>query len=518
MCDKSAIRVVLYEHLDSLQIAPNPVHLQSRGSALVDVAVPIPTEPVSADLPLVVDLDGTLLLTDTLDEQAAFALFHRPCAFFTALPHLASGRAALKGALAGITDFGEVPLPIRNDLLAWLQQEAERGRAIHLCSAASQSVVDSVAGRLGIFATATGSGDENLKGRAKADYLSRTFPRGFVYVGDSAADLPVWQAARGIVLAGANRWVTQQARNLRKPVEAEFISATPTAKDILKALRVHHWAKNALIFVPMVLAHAYTNPRLLAATVAALVCLLLVTSATYLINDVSDLQADRRHWSKRHRAIASGRLSIRAALGAAVIAIVVAFTAAMHLSPIFALVLLTYLALTLAYSFGLKRIPLLDTLVIGILFTTRLVMGMAVLGHPYSEWLLTFSVFFFTSLAIAKRHTEIVRAAGTTEHALASRGYRPQDAPVTLSFGIAASVASLLILVLFLVEELFHRGTYAQPRLLLAVPLLLAIWIGRIWLLAHRGEMRDDPVSFALRDRASIGLGFAVAFVFVLAL
>lgn len=480
--------------------------------------MPIPTAPVSADLPLVVDLDGTLLLTDTLDEQAVFALFHRPYALFAALLHLASGRAALKAALAGITNFAEVPLPLRNDLLTWLQKEAGRGRAIHLCSAASQSVVDSVAVRLGIFATATGSGEENLKGRAKADHLSRTFPQGFVYVGDSAADLPVWQAAQGIVLAGANRWVTQKARNLGKPIEAEFINAQPTAKDILKALRVHHWAKNLLIFVPMVLGHDYTNPRMVAATVAALICLLLVTSATYLINDVSDLEADRRHWSKRHRAIASGRLSIRTALGAAVIATIIAFAIAVNLSPRFALALLTYLALTLAYSFGLKRIPLLDTLVIGILFTTRLVMGMTVLGHSYSEWLLTFSVFFFTSLAIAKRHTEIVRAVGSTEHALASRGYRPQDAPVTLAVGIAASVASLLIMVLFLVEELFHRGTYSQPRLLLAVPLLLAVWVGRIWLLAHRGEMRDDPVSFALRDRVSIGLGFAVAFVFVLAL
>lgn len=480
--------------------------------------MPIPTAPDLADLPLVVDLDGTLLLTDTLDEQAVFALFHRPYVLFAALLHLASGRAAPKGALAGIINFGEAPLPLRNDLLAWLQQEAGRGRAVHLCSAANQSVVDSVSARLGIFTTATGSVEGNLEGRAKADYLSRTFPQGFVYVGDSAADLPVWQAARGIVLAGANRRVMQQARNLGKPIEAEFIHAPATAKDMLRALRVHHWAKNALIFVPMVLAHEYTNPRMVAATVAALFCLLLITSATYLINDVSDLEADRRHWSKRHRAIASGRVSIRAALGAALIAIMVAFAVAMHLSPSFSLALFSYVALTLAYSFGLNRIPLLDTLVIGILFTTRLVMGMTVLGHAYSEWLLTFSVFFFTSLAIAKRQTEIVRAVGATEHALVSRGYRPQDAPVTLAFGIAASVASLLIMVLFLVEELFHRGTYSQPRLLLAVPLLLAVWVGRIWLLAHRGEMRDDPVSFALRDRVSIGLGFAVTFVFVLAL
>lgn len=469
-------------------------------------------------LPLVVDLDGTLLLTDTLDEQIAEALFRRPLHLARALPELGRDRAALKRALASEVDFSTAALPFREDLLVWLRDQAAAGRQVHLCSAATQSVVDAIARRLGFFASATGSGDENLKGPAKAAHLARTFPEGFVYVGDSAADLAVWKVASGVVLAGASRAIAQEARALGKPVEAEFADVPLSPREWAKAVRVHHWSKNVLIFVPLVLAHAFTDPAAVAATIIGLLCLLMVTSSTYLINDVSDLQADRRHWSKRRRAIASGRLPIRLALGGAAGAITLALVVATLLAPGFALTLIADLVLTLAYSFGLKRIPLLDTLVIGILFTTRLVMGMALLPNPYSAWLLTFSVFFFTSLAIAKRHTEIVRAAGASEHALASRGYRPEDAPLTLGFGTAASVASLLIMVLFLVEELFHRGTYTQPRLLLAVPLLLAIWVGRIWLLAHRGEMRDDPVSFALRDRVSIGLGFAVAFVFVLAL
>lgn len=492
--------------------------LAATSGGSLDTSLTTSADLEATALPLVVDLDGTLILTDSLDEQAAHALFHNPLQFLSALPRLAQGRAALKAALAGEIDFSTAALPFREDLLAWLRAEAARGRDIHLCSAAHQSVVDAIAARVGIFASAVGSGDENLKGPAKADYLARRFPEGFVYVGDSPADLHVWRAARGIVLAGAGSSVARRARALGKPIEAEFTNPPLTVKQALKAFRVHHWSKNALIFVPLVLAHAFTDLRTLAITLLGLCCLLLVTSATYLINDVADLDSDRRHWSKRNRAIASGRLPIRRALGIAATAIAVAFVGGFHLSAGFAAALAAYLALTLAYSFGLKRIPLLDTLIIGILFTTRLVMGMALLGHPYSEWLLTFSVFFFTSLAIAKRHTEIVRAGNSSEHALSSRGYRVQDGGLTLALGIATGVASLLIMVLFIVEELFRRDVYGNPKMLWGVPIILAIWVGRIWLLAHRGEMNDDPVSFALRDRASIGLGFAVAAFFVLAL
>lgn len=467
---------------------------------------------------MVVDLDGTLILTDTLHEQAAHAFFHSPFRLLRALPKVVEGRAALKAALAHEVDFSTAGLPFREDLLLWLRAEAGRGRAIHLCSAANQSVVDAIAKRVGVFTSAVGSGDENLKGRAKADYLARRFPEGFVYAGDSSADLHVWRAAQAIILSGAGATVARQARGLGKPVEAEFANPPLTLQQWLRAFRVHHWSKNVLIFVPLVLAHAFTDLRTLAITVLGLCCLLLVTSATYLVNDVADLDSDRRHWSKRNRAIASGRMSIPVALGIAALAIVAAFVGALLLSVGFAAALAAYLALTLAYSFGLKRIPLLDTLVIGILFTTRLVMGMALLGHPYSEWLLTFSVFFFTSLAIAKRHTEIVRAGASSKHALGSRGYRVEDSGLTLSLGIATGVASLLIMVLFIVEELLRRDVYGNPKILWGVPVVLAVWVGRIWLLAHRGEMNDDPVSFALRDRASIGLGFAVATLFVLAL
>ena len=469
-------------------------------------------------LPIVVDLDGSLLLTDSLYEQVAVAAFNQPLCLFQRLPALLRGRAALKAALAQEIDLSFETLPLCNDLVEWLRGEANKGREVHLCSAANQAVVDAVARHLTFFTTAVGSDKINLKGQAKADHLARRFPAGFVYAGDSRADLLVWSAADRIVLANASPSVAKAARNLGKTVEAEFKNPSLTIADSLKALRVHHWSKNALIFVPFILGHAWVDGTAIVNTLLGLVCLLMVTSATYLINDIADLEADRRHWSKCNRALASGRLPIPAGFLLAGLLLIAGFAGAFFLSSGFALTLAGYLVLTLAYSFGLKRVPLVDTLTIGTLFTSRLVMGIALLHQTYSEWLLTFSMFFFVSLAIAKRHTEIVRASTNANNSLKSRGYYVEDAPLTLALGVSSSVASLIIMVLFIVEEVQQRNLYAYPKVLWAIPIVLSLWVSRIWLLAHRGQMNDDPVSFALRDRVSLVLGAAIAVIFVIAL
>jgi len=470
-------------------------------------------------LPIVVDLDGTLVLTDSLYEQVAVAIFSKPLRLFQRLPELLHGRAALKAALAQDVALSFETLPLSEELVEWLRGEAAKGREVHLCSAANQLVVDTVARHLGFFTTAIGSDKINLKGQAKADHLAERFPEGFVYVGDSRADLVVWKVARGIVFVNASSSVMQAARAFNKPVEAEFATSPLTMHDTLKALRVHHWSKNALIFVPFILGHAWVDGALFVRTLLGLICLLMATSSAYLINDIADLDADRRHWSKRHRALASGRLPIFAGFAIAAMLLVASLVGALFLLSSFALALGGYLLLTFSYSFGLKRVPLVDTLIIGSLFTSRLIMGIALANQTYSEWLLTFSMFFFFSLAMAKRHTEIARAAATgISDSITSRGYQIEDAPLTLVLGVSCSIASLLIMVLFIVEEVGRRGAYAHPGVLWAIPIVLALWVSRIWLLAHRGQMKDDPVSFALRDKVSLVLGVATAAIFVIAL
>jgi len=486
---------------------------EADSALLQDEAAALPI----AALPIVVDLDHTLVRTDTLHEQMIASFFANPLRFLLSLLQIIHGRAAMKAAFAAHVDLSGKTFPLSEDLVAWLRVEAEKGREIHLCSAAHQSVVDAIAHRVELFKTAVGSTDDNLKGAAKARYLTQAFPQGFVYAGDSRADLSVWKEASGIVLVGVSRPVGKAARSLGKPVEAEFTAAPLAPKEILKALRAHHWAKNLLIFVPLFLGHVWSLDKI-AQAVAGLCCLIMVTSATYLLNDLSDLEADRQHWSKRNRPLASGRLPVLTGFMIAGALLLAGFTGAFFLATRFMLALGAYLVLTLAYSFRLKRVPVLDTLTIAMLFTTRLIMGVEVLQIGYSEWLLTFSMFFFFSLADAKRHTEIVRASGQSSHSLESRGYRLEDAAFTLNLGVSSAVASLLIMVLFIAEEVRIHHLYHHPRALWGIPVILAMWVGRIWLLAQRGEMKDDPVSFALRDRISLLLGILVAIFFIIAL
>jgi 4-hydroxybenzoate polyprenyltransferase len=244
--------------------------------------------------------------------------------------------------------------------------------------------------------------------------------------------------------------------------------------------------------------------------------LLVLISSTYLVNDLADLESDRAHWSKCHRPIASGRISIVSACVASVIGIVGALAVACWIAWPFAIALASYLVITLGYSFGLKKIPLFDTFIIAGLFTLRLIMGAALAQQPYSEWLLAFSMVFFFSLATAKRHTELLRTVA--KGGVSSRGYRAEDTIVTAVFGMGAGMSSLIILALYFAEDSFQHGLYKRPGFLWVMPLLVAILIGRIWLVAQRGELNDDPVSFVLRDRAMLGLGLIAAGAFCLAL
>lgn len=469
-------------------------------------------------LPIAVDLDGTLVLSDTLHEMAAIALFRRPLGLLRSLPALAKGRHIFKCALSNEVDVTEEIFPLRENLVKWLREKATEGHELHLCSAADQTIVDKIAQRLGIFSSATGSAKTNLKGKAKAQYLTERFPEGFIYVGDHAVDMPVWQASQGIVLAGVSIEVARQARSLGKPVIKEFETPPLTLKEFLKAIRAHHWTKNILMFVPLVLAHEWSNMALILETILGFFCLLAVTSATYLLNDIADLNADRQHWSKRNRALASGRLSIASGFMMAFGLLLGGFLVACLVSWEFAAVLFAYLLITGSYSLGLKRVPLLDTMIIGVLFTTRLIMGSTLLDNPRPAWLLTFAVFFFFSLATAKRHTEIVRAASSGASSLRSRGYELEDATLTLALGVSSAMASLVVFMIFILQELTPGRAYTYPGFLTGISLVLAIWLGRIWLLSHRGQMNDDPVSFAIRDRVSIGLGVLIALLFLVAL
>jgi 4-hydroxybenzoate polyprenyltransferase len=283
----------------------------------------------------------------------------------------------------------------------------------------------------------------------------------------------------------------------------------------LRALRLHHWSKNLFVFVPFLLGHVYDDGAKLAASIAAFILLGLLVSAGYLVNGVTDIEADRQHQSKRLRPFANGLISPRAGLVAAAVLAAVALAGATFVSRGLATVLVAYFLLTVGYSLWFKTVALVDVAAIATMLTLRIAAGGAAIGTGQSAWLLSFSGAFFLSLALAKRHSELMQAGPGP---IAGRGFRSEDWPLTLAFGVGAGIASIIIMLLYLANDAAPSGFYPHQGCLYAVPGLVLIWLMRVWVLSHRTELHDDPVVFALKDPASLFLGAVVVAAFLLAL
>lgn len=471
-----------------------------------------------AQVPLVVDLDGTLLRTDLLYEKFALLLFSKPWILALIPFWLLRGKAALKREFSRRVDLDVETLPVNEELLAWLRAEKARGRTLALVSASDDEIVRRVAARFGdLFDIVQGSdGASNLAGHRKLDALKEKFGSNFTYAGDESRDIVIWEYCRSAVLAG--RGCRLRGR-LSPAVTVAGAFATPevTLKTWVREFRVQQWAKNALLFVPLLLSGEFLDLDLLGRVVLGFFTFSVLASASYLFNDLVDLRADRLHRSKSRRPLASGVLSLRAALMALpVMALIVAVL--LSLLPLeFTAVALVYLGVTLAYSYVLKRAPILDLLALGFLFTVRILAGIAASETSISPWLLVFSMFFFFSLATVKRYSECRVMAAEGRSQLTGRGYHAADANMLMALGIASGFCSILIFFLFLIDPLSPVSAYSRPELLWFICAVLAYWLGRAWLFAGRGEMHDDVVVFALKDRVSLALGALCALLGLLA-
>jgi len=459
-------------------------------------------------VPLAVDLDGTLLSGDVLHEQLLKLLLRRPLLLASVLLTLRQGRAAFKRRVISLMPPLAAALPFRKPFLDWLRAERTAGRPLHLVTASDQHVADAVAAHLGIFDSATGSdGQTNLKGASKGAALRARFPQGFAYAGDSRADLDVWALAREVVLVNASSSTAARVRASGWTVLAEFVRVRGGLRDWLAAMRIHQWTKNATMLLPLVLGHALANPAADLRVLAGMLVLSIVASGTYLLNDIADLEADRLHAKKCRRPFAAGRLSPLTGLAVACALIAGGLLAATALGWNVALLVAAYVAISLTYSMRLKSVPFLDTTIIAALFTLRLVLGIETARVLYSPWLISFAGFFFLSLALAKRHVEVMQATDGPAASLARRGYLPEDWPLTLAFGIASAFASLQIMILFVADDARPSHLYAHPARLYLAPTGILLWLMRIWFLAHRKRLSHDPVIFALRDPVSWLLG-----------
>jgi len=458
----------------------------------------------SADrtVPLCVDLDGTLVRTDLLLESFLTLLRERPLQALRAPVWLSGGKARLKAEIASRVDLSEVELPYRQEVVELVQAERAAGRPTVLVTGSHQSLADAVAVRMPLFDEVRGSDEHvNLTAERKRDWLvSRFGEGGFDYIGNDRDDLRVWPSARQAIAVSASNGVGADAS---VSFERVIDDPKPGLKDYVNLMRVHQWSKNALIAVPFLLAQQFGDPGATLAVVLGFFAMSLLASATYIANDMLDLQSDRRNTTKQHRALPSGRVSI--ARGAVVIGVLglAALALASMLPSLFQVALAAYLILTLSYSFVLKRKALLDVIMLAALHTLRVVAGTLVIAAEWSFWLLAFSMFVFFSLALAKRVAELANLELSGRDAAPGRGYTVADRAFLTTTGIATGYLSVLIVALYINSEKVLR-IYSQPMVLWLLCPVLMYWIGRIWIETTRGNMHEDPIVFALKDRESL--------------
>jgi 4-hydroxybenzoate polyprenyltransferase/phosphoglycolate phosphatase-like HAD superfamily hydrolase len=463
---------------------------------------------------LVVDMDRTLLATDMTMEAVLAFLGKHPLKLFTLIGWALQGRSVLKARLAEAVMPGVALAPVNPEVLALVEERRAAGAHTVLASASNERVVAAVAERFGVFDTVMGATEaNNFKGSAKADALDAAYGAGgYTYVGDSPSDLKVWSRAGGVVTAGAPKGLRGRAEALGKPVRHLALASREPgaqARAFIKAMRPHQWSKNILIFVPLLAAQAFSVPVLLNALIAFVV-FSMTASSVYVLNDLLDLDADRAHPRKRKRPFASGLVAIKDGLWLAPLLLLGAIALAIAFLPVpFLAVLGLYYIATLTYSFWLKQKIMVDVFLLAGLYTARIVAGGAATLIPMSPWLIGFSIFFFLALAIVKRLAELIDMVRANKPRSSKRDYSAQDLGMVQSLGAAAGFAAILVLNFYFTSPEATRF-YAAPEYLWAVSPLLLFWMSRMLVLANRGEVDDDPIVFAAKDRTSRLVGVCV--------
>jgi 4-hydroxybenzoate polyprenyltransferase len=457
--------------------------------------------------PLVVDLDGTLVKTDLLIESVLALLKQHPLCLFAFPGWLVGGKAWFKQQVASSVRLEASTLPWRTQLVDYLVQQHANGRTLVLATGSDIGIARQVADHLKVFDEVLASdGTVNLCGQAKRDLLVGKFGvEGFDYAADGGGrgrcDLPIWIASRKAILVNPRRGVSKAAVRLGK-VDRVFSDAKGGLSAYLNVLRPTHWLKNLLVFVPLLAAHRFHDLASFEKSLLAFVAFGCCASSGYLLNDLFDLESDRHHPQKRFRPLAAGDLPLSFALIAGPVLLVFGCVIGALVSPLLFVTLAAYCAMSAVYSLQVKKVAILDVIVLAGLYTVRIMAGSAATGIWPSHWLLAFSTFLFFSLALAKRYSELVIMRRVDGNAAKARAYELQDGELLAAMGIASGYLAVLVLALYLAADR-ARVHYSRPEMLWLLCPLLLYWISHVWLTAHRGDMSHDPVVFATGDRTS---------------
>ena len=468
---------------------------------------------------LCIDLDGTLIRTDLTFESLLGALKSQPWLIFVLPFWCLKGRSYLKHQLVQVSRLDVTVLPYQAEVLALIQQAREAGRHVALVTGSHESLARRVAEHVPMFDTILATSESrNLIGSNKAALLEQTFgTRQFEYVANGRVDLAVWQKSGAAVTVNAPRSVVQLVADMGIP-HRDIPHPGTGWRTWLKAIRLQQWLKNLLLLVPIITAHEVLNLQALGSALLAFVSFGACASATYLINDLLDLEADRHHHKKKKRPFAAGHLDVRAGLAAIVLLLVIGVGLALLLPTGFQWALATYLVTTLLYSLWLKRLASLDVIVLAGLYTLRIIAGALATGISLSFWLLAFSMFIFLSLALVKRVAELVEvrkketATGVPLGKLRGREYSTEDVVVLQGLGAASGYLAVLVLALY-IHSPEVSTLYRSSELLWLIAPLMLLWITRMWLVTARGYMDEDPIFFAAKDPETWATGAMVALI-----
>lgn len=470
-------------------------------------------------VPFCIDLDGTLLATDTLYEGYLLLLKQNPLFALLLLVYILFGKARLKAEIAKRVELDVAYLPLNKSFVEHLHELKASGRRLVLATAADRRFAEAVARHLGLFDEVVASDDgRNLSGLAKAEALVRLYgEKGFDYAGNSKSDLSVWRHACRAVVVGPSSGLSLKAVEGVSEVVGQFPSPAGGVSEFIRALRPQQWSKNLLLFLPIIAAHRLEAGGVWMQAAVGFVAFSTLASSLYILNDLVDLPADRRHSEKRTRPFASARLSISSGLAVIPFMAGGAFLIAYGLSINFLIALATYAAASILYSFAIKKIVILDIILLALLYDLRIFAGGVVTETVISFWLLAFSMFLFFSLAAIKRYAELLSMREEGHVSVTDRGYRVSDTEIVGMLGVASGLISVLVLALYINSESVVR-IYSHPQLIWLLCPLMLYWIGHMWLTTQRGEMHHDPVVFTLRDRKSIGVGLASAIILAIAI
>ena len=467
--------------------------------------------------PLVIDLDGTLIFTDMLYESALQFLKKKPLGIFTLFFKLLQGKTTLKSFLAEHTSIPVALLPYNQELIEYIQKQKLSGKKIILCTASNIQIAQSVAAHLNLFDDVIASDAHiNVIGKTKANILNQKLGKGnYTYAGNSKEDIAVWENSKHAILVNTPKDVTHHAKK-HGNVILNFKRQSQHLKNWVKALRLHQWLKNILLFIPLIAAHHIQSIDAWIQLLLAFFAFGCCASSVYITNDLLDLDNDRQHPKKCKRPFAAGRLSIPHGLIVAGILLLSSFKIASLVNSSFFIILLTYYGLTSLYSFKLKRMALIDCQLLAVLYTIRIIAGGLATQTPLTFWLLASAFFLFYSLALIKRFSELQLMAQKGQKRTQGRDYHLEDKSLIHGLGISSGLAAVIIFTLYLNSPNVFK-LYRQPEIAWGCIPVLLFWISWMWLQTHRGLMNDEPLIFAIKHKTSLFTGLLFAGLLLLA-